>query len=277
MNIGLSNLITVDGIEIKAFWNTFAPSLAVGRTHELCFYSIDVDITRLMDYEADIVGRSEFVGKFSLAETQENVETYSSEYGVKLTCEDGIEQIKSIVFFSDGVAWAICNLEKPVQIKQGVITEFNFVSYMIINNKINLAKDPWYGKIRKFDVRYGVKLTATDLHQGILYTSNGVGLNSNSEDKDIVRAINLSHEHHLPIMNVKDGNIVINIKAVDNKEYNNIKVFFIRILWNMGILVYIDSVIFDGVKLDSLTLVKGQQINFQFGFKFTEIRNQSTL
>ena len=66
-------------------------------------------------------------------------------------------------------------------------------------------------------------------------------------------------------------------KAKTNEDVVGVKAIFIRILWNMGILIFINHVEWDGNKLENLTLVKGHKLKLLFGIDFKEIKNASTM
>lgn len=271
MNVGLSNLITVDGKNIKVFWNTFDPNKIAGKNLTLAFYSERVRLESLDDY-TPVIKDVGFNGRFHLAKTDENVETYVS------TCKVVVNppfdsRIKTVIFYSDGIPWSMCEFEEFVHINARVETIFSFETNLIINNMVGIATNPWSGNIGKFLAKYAVKITATDKRDGVLWVLKNTFKDNKPTDEQIVQAINKEGIGMLPSNFYVDDKFHIHITSTKENNFSGVKAIFIRILWNIGILIYVDEVSFDGTTLDNLTIVSGQEVRFSFGLKFTEIKN----
>lgn len=277
MDIGLSHIITVNGDMIKAFWDTFNPNLALGTKHEILIFDEDLELDTLFDKLEDCLVREEFVGNFILNEKNETIERYVANYQIELNTEETGVVAKNFVFVSDGKPWAICRLEEAVPIKPNIDTVFAFESTVIVNNKDNISTNPWNINVTKFNIKYAARVTAGNVGSKFVITSTDKALYGTPSDQEIMNSIvNKGKEVH-PNFVFGEGKIGIKLVATSKFDVVGVKAIFIRILWNIGILVYIDSVEWSGNKLENLTLVRGHQLQLMFGINFKEVKNEYTI
>ena len=279
MDIGLSHLITVQGEAIKAYWDTFNPNLSLGTNHEILVFEGDVNLDQVFDEIPSCLTKQNYSGQFQLVDKTETMERFEANYSISLLPKNAGINVKTFLFTSNGTPWAICSLEKAVAIKKGVNTVFNFTSTINVNNKLNIAKNPWAIDVGKFNIKYAGKVTAVEVarNSDFVFLSASKTLNNDSSDDDIRRAIvDNSVAVETPYI-FEDGRVGIKLVAKSNTDVVGIKAIFIRVLWNMGILIYIDSISWAGNTLPNLTLVKGHQLKLTFGINFKELKNETTI
>ena len=277
MDIGIGHVITANGVVINAFWDTFNPNLALGEKHEIAIFEEDIELKDIFNKVDDCLVREEFVGQFSLSSRRDTIETYTANYQVELATDEVNVRVKNFVFLSDGRPWAICRLADFVDIKPSITTIFAFKSSVIVNNKLDIATNPWTEKVDKFSIQYAAMVSAVERPHGLVLASKSKDLYNDVTDAKIVNAINKDAIEVFPEFISVGNKIGIQVEAKTNDDVMGIKAIFIRILWNMGILIFINHVEWDGNKLENLTLVKGHKLKLLFGIDFKEIKNASTI
>lgn len=277
MDIGIGHVITANGAVIKAFWDTFNPNLALGAVHEIAIFEEDIELKDIFSKLDDCLVKEEFIGKFYLTSKRDTVETYKANYQIELATDEPNIRVKNFVFLSDGRPWAICRLEDYVEIKPSITTVFAFESSIIVNNNPNIASQPWTEKVDKFSIQYAAMVSAIDKIEGLVLASTSDDLYKDVTNEKIIKAINLKSNAIFPEFISVDNKIGIQIEAKNNMDMVGVKAIFIRILWNMGILIFVNHVEWDGNRLENLTLVKGHKLKLMFGIDFKEIKNVSTI
>ena len=147
----------------------------------------------------------------------------------------------------------------------------------MVNNKLDIASNPWTEKVDKFSIQYAAMVSAVDLDDGLVLASKSKDLYKAVTNEKIIKAINNQSVEVFPDFISVGNKIGIQVEAKTNDDVVGIKAIFIRILWNMGILIFINHVEWDGNKLENLTLVKGHKLKLLFGIDFKEIKNASTI
>lgn len=277
MDIGIGHVITANGAVIKAFWDTFNPNLALGKVHEIAIFQDDMELKDIFPKLDECLVRTEFVGKFHLSSRRDTIETYTANYQVELATDEANIRVKNFVFLSDGRPWAICRLQEYVDIKPSIPTVFAFESSIYVNNNLDIASSPWTEKVDKFSIQYAAMISAIDKDEGLVLSSTSKDLYSKVTNEKILKAINKSSEEVFPDIISVDNKIGIQIEAKSHDDVVGVKAIFIRILWNMGILIFVNHVEWDGNRLENLTLVKGHKLKLMFGIDFKEIKNVSTV
>lgn len=277
MDIGIGHVITANGEVIKAYWDTFNPNLALGVVHEIAIFESDIELKDIFTKLDDCLVKEEFIGRFNLSSRRDTIETYTAKYEVELATDAPNVKVKNFVFLSDGRPWAICRLEEYINIKPSINTIFAFESSIMVNNKLDIAAKPWVEKVDKFSISYAAMVGAIDKEDGLVLATDHSGLYKDSSNENILKAINKnSHEVFPELINI--GNkIGVQIEAKTATDVVGVKAIFIRILWNMGILIFINHVEWGGNKLENLTLVKGHKLKLMFAIDFKEIKNASTV
>lgn len=276
MDIGIGHVITANGAVIKAMWDTFNPNLALGNVHEIAIFEDDIELRDIFTRLDECLVREEFVGAFHLSSRKDTIETYKANYQVELATDSPNVKVKNFVFLSDGRPWAICRLEDYVNIKPSINTIFAFESFIAVNNKLDIAANPWSESIDKFSIQYAAMVSAIDKTKGLVLASKSTELITNPSNENIIKAINKNSVEVFPELISIDNKIGIQIEAKTNEDVVGVKAIFIRILWNMGILIFVKSVEWDGHELQNLTLAKGHKLKLMFGINFKEIKNAST-
>lgn len=277
MDIGIGHLIKVNGELVNAYWDTFNPNLALGDIHEIAIFDHDIELKDIFSQLDECLVREEFVSSFQLASRRDSIETYLAKYQVSLrTSEPGVK-VKNFVFLSDGRPWAICRIAEHVELKPYLDTIFAFESSIIVNNKLDIAANPWSVEVDKFKIQYGAMVSAIDNEDGIVLASRSLDLEEVPSNDMIVKTINKDSEEIFPEFVFENGKIGITLEPTTDNDLKDIKVIFIRILWNMGILIFVKSVEWEGNKLQNLTLVKGHKLQLMFGIRFKEIKNANTI
>ena len=277
MDIGLGHIITVNGDMIKAYWDTFNPNLALGRKHEILIFDEDLALDGLFDKLEHCIVREEFIGNFILDSKDETIERYVAKYQIELNTEETGVVARNFVFVSDGRPWAICKLAEAVPIKPNIDTVFAFESTVIVNNKDNISKDPWNINVTKFNIKYAARVTAGNVGTKFVIASTDKTIYGTPTDQEIMNSIVNKGKEIFPSLVFDAGKIGIKLVASSKFDVVGVKAIFIRILWNIGILVYIDSVEWNGNKLENLTLVRGHQLQLMFGINFKEVKNEYTI
>lgn len=279
MDIGLSHLITVNGEAIKAYWDTFNPNLSLGSEHEILVFAGDIELDNLFGDLSNCLTKQTYLGEFTLAEKTDTLEKFTASYNISLLPRNTGVNVKTFVFTSAGIPWAICKLDKAVAIKKDVKTTFFFASTLSVNNKVDIAKKPWTIEVDKFTIKYAAKVVSMpkdDSAQFVKLSTKGA-LNENSTDEDIRQALIKEGFYRDTLFIFDKGKIGIQLNAQSNTDISSVKAIFIRVLWNMGIMIYIDSVKWGGNELPNLTLVKGHQLKLVFAINFKELKNEHTI
>ena len=277
MDIGIGHVITANGVVINALWDTFNPNLALGEKHEIVIFEEDIELKDIFTKLDDCLVKEQFVGKFSLSSRRDTIETYTANYQIELATDAANVRVKNFVFLSDGRPWAICRLADFIDVKPSITTVFAFESSIVVNNKLDIASNPWTEKVDKFSIQYAAMVSAVDLDDGLVLASKSKDLYKAVTDEKIIKAINNQSVEVFPDFISVGNKIGIQVEAKTNDDVVGIKAIFIRILWNMGILIFINHVEWDGNKLENLTLVKGHKLKLLFGIDFKEIKNASTI
>ena len=277
MDIGIGHVIAANGVVINAFWDTFNPNLALGEKHEIAIFEEDIELKDIFAKVDDCLVKEEFVGQFNLSSRRDTIETYTANYQVELATDEANVRVKNFVFLSDGRPWAICRLADFVDIKPSITTIFAFESSVVVNNKLDIATNPWTEKVDKFSIQYAAMVSAVERPRGLDLASKSKDLYKDVTNAKIVNAINKDAIEVFPEFISVGNKIGIQVEAKTNDDVVGVKAIFIRILWNMGILIFINHVEWDGNKLENLTLVKGHKLKLLFGIDFKEIKNASTI
>ena len=274
MDIGLSHVITVNGELVHAYWDTFNPNLAMGKLHEIAIFEEDLALTDVFAKLDDCLVREEYEGEFNLSEKTETVERYIARYQIELNTDETGINIRNFVFISDGKPWAICRLDKAIPVKPNIDTIFAFESNLLVNNKDNLSTTPWEINVSKFNIRHAARISTADVGDKFVLVSTDKNIYDQPTDIAIAKSIETTGKEIFPNFVLADGKIGIKLTAKSKSDIVGVKAIFIRILWNIGILVYIDSVEWNGNKLNNLTLVRGHQLQLLFGITFREVNNE---
>lgn len=279
MDIGLSHLITVNGEHVRAYWDTFNPNLSLGVNHEILVFADDIDLDSVFTALPTCLIKQSYEGKFSLVEKNDTVERYLAKYNISLLTKSTDTAVKTFLFTSSGVPWAICRLETAVAIKKDIKTTFFFESAILINNKNNITNELWDVNIDKFNIKYAARVSdivLTDPTTFIVMSMDPT-LNETSSDEQVRKSIiEKGVKMDIPYI-FEDGKIGIKVVAKTDNDVVGVKAIFIRILWNMGILIYMDSVKWATYQLPNLTLAKGHQLKLVFGITFKELKNDTTI
>lgn len=275
MDIGLSHLITVNGDIVNAYWDTFNPNLAMGKNHEIYIFDEDIALTDIVDRLDDCLVKEKYIGEFNLTEKNETVEKYTAKYQVELNTDETGVVVKNFVFVSDGKPWAICKLDNAVPIKPSINTIFAFESNLIVNNKDNIAVNPWNISVGKFSIKYAARINTANVGEKFVLSTTDKNIYNHPTDKAIADSIETTGKEIFPSFVIGGGKIGIKIVAKSKTDVVGVKAIFIRILWNIGILVYIDSVEWNGSQLNNLTLVRGHQLQLMFDINFKEVSDDS--
>lgn len=269
MDIGLSHVITVDGQIFKAEWDVFNPNLAVGNVHEIKIFEEILPLEGLYDRLDECIASENYLGRFYLAEKDQQLYTFKANYNIGIEALDDDIQVWSFVFVSDGRPWALCTLEKAVPIRAGRTALFEFASSVVVNNSENLAKNLWDISVGKFKIKYSAMVYPVEEFTRNVLATKSSALYLDPTDDVIATTLQNGEELH-PQYILLPGKIGIKLVAKTKSDVVGVKAIFIRILWNLGIMVYIDSVEYESVKLNNLTLARGHQLQLLFGLNFKE-------
>lgn len=270
MDIGLSHVITVDGEVFNAYWDVFNPNLAVGNVHEIKIFEEVIPLESLYQRLDECIATENFLGRFYLAEKNQQLYTYKADFNIGVESVDQDIRVWSFVFVSDGRPWALCNLEKAVNIRAGREALFEFQSSVVVNNNSNIAENLWNINVGKFAIKYSAMIHPVEEFTKNVLASKSRALYTPQTDEMIATVLQNGFEL-FPEYILEPGKIGIRLRAKTKTEVAGVKAIFIRILWNLGIMVFIDSVEYEGRKLDNLTLARGHQLQLLFGLNFKEV------
>lgn len=270
MDIGLSHAITVDGEVIKATWTTFNANHAMGAKQEILIFENDVDLVDLYAKLDDNIARIEFNGNFNLIKAERTLHTFQANYSVEVGADEIGFNVKCFVFVSDGNPWAMCSLEHAIIVAADRDVVFDFTSMVVVNtngalsaSSLNLGND-------KVKLAYNHSIGVVNKVTDMVVASNDPTLYSAPTDEVILTS--LEHGRAIdPVVN-RDGEVVeVFFNTRSNHQFNGLKAIFVRILWNLGIIIYVQS--FSCLKVDyvNLTLKKGQQFKLKFALNFKEL------
>lgn len=279
MDIGLSHLITVDGELVKAYWDTFDPNLSLGSAHEILVFSEDIPLTELFDRLPEAITKQRYNGTFEKASREDTIEGFTAKYNISFLTEHSGINVKQFIFTSNGIPWAMCSLETPVAIKKNIKTTFFFESTLTVNNKGGIATNLWNIDVGKFNINYAARIANIDKRDGdkFVIISDDPVLETKPTDEVIRKTIEEKGVFVDTPYVFEDGQIGIKLISKTGKDVVGVKAIFIRVIWNIGILIFIDTVRWGNTHLPNLTLVKGHQLKLTFVINFKEIKNDSTI
>ncbi len=272
MDIGLSHVITVDGEVFNAYWDVFNPNLALGNVHEIKIFEEVLPLETLYQRLDDCIATENFLGRFYLANKNQQMYTYKADFNIGVEALDEDIKVWSFVFVSDGRPWALCNLEKAVTIRAGREALFEFQSSVTVNNNSQLITNLWDINVGKFNIKYSAMIHPVEEFTKNVLASKSRALYNQPDDQTIATVLQNGFELK-PEYILQPGKIGIKLRAKTKTDVAGVKAIFIRILWNLGIMVFIDSVEYEGIKLDNLTLARGHQLQLLFGLNFKEINS----
>lgn len=271
MDIGLSHVITVDGDVFNAHWDVFNPNLAVGNIHEIKVFEEALTLEQVYNSLDDYIASSNYHGRFYLAERNQDIYTFKANYAINIQAMEEDVRVRTFLFISDGRPWAICILEKDVLINSMQTSIFEFVSSVVVNNSSNISENLWDITVDKFNIKYAAMIYPVDeFERNVVATASPTLMNKPTDD-DIANLLMSGFELQ-PKYILEPSKIGIEITAKTRDEVVGVKAIFIRILWNLGIMVFIDSVNFGGMTLNNLTLARGHKLRLVFGLNFKEIK-----
>lgn len=270
MDIGLKHIITADGDLIPANWNTFNPNLAVGGTQEIRIYDFDISIDKIYSELNNNFISQDFTGHFYLGTSNQSFQQFIAEYSVTVNAQDNL-QVKTFIFLSDGDPWAICSLGSPIQINANHSVIFDFTSTVAVYNNTSLTSNIWTSDLGEFKLNYSAMVYPVDEYIKKMIISSSPALNqANLADADISSILAAGTEFIPDYVN-ENGKIGVNIVAKSKNDIKGVKAIFIRLLWNLGIMIYIDSMNTQGVITSGLSMNRGHKLKLVFGVDFQDI------
>lgn len=270
MDIGLHHIITVDGKVFGAYWDVFNPNLALGNVHQIMIFEELIPLDQLFSRLNESISTETFNGRFYLAEKKQQLYKFDANYDVPVKALDEDVRVRQFVFVSDGRPWAVCQLEEDVLVGANRTSRFAFTSSVIVNNQQNIATNLWNINVGKFNIKYSAMLYPVEEYESVTLATKDSSLGPTSADRDIAESLAQGYALN-PEYIISGNKIGIRLVATNNTDVAGIKGIFIRILWNIGIMVYIDSVTFGDTTIPSLTLVKGHELKLLFGLNFKEV------
>lgn len=270
MDIGLSHVITVNGEIYNAYWDLFNPNQAIGNVHSIMIFEEDIPLDSLFQRLDEAIATETIQGSFYLKDKTQSMYKFDANYSVFIEALDEDIDVKQFVFVSDGVPWTLCKLDKPVTVRANTEAVFTFTSTVLVNNNDNIATNLWNINVDKFNIKYAAMVHPVEEFSRNVLASSSKALMDDPSDNVIAVALKNGVELK-PDYILEPGKIGIHIKAKTRNDVVGVKAIFIRILWNLGIMIYIDSVTYGGVKIDSLTLARGHELTLVFGLNFKEV------
>ena len=274
MDVGLSHALTIDGASIGANWVTFNPKLITGKEHKIMFFDKVLKLEEVFKViKTPILTTSKFDGEFISSGYSGDVEIFKSNYQVKVKPNAPVE-IRTFVYLSDGVPWAMCTLDKTTTIKQNVDTVFLFSSTLKVMNNKELTKNTIISKDDNYEIKYSASIAALKNRISRLTTSQAIGVTStNKEITDVLEngdpiANNLKNI----TANVDDGLLSISMKSTAINTLDNIKAVYINLFWNVGIVLYFEkSSNYQSKNHNGLSVCFGDEVNLGFEINFKEV------
>lgn len=274
MNIGISNIVTANGSLIELNWNTFNPDHASGKVHEILAFNREVKLSEVFTVAEECVVRSEYACNFELFNSNEKVEQYKAIYSITLNADQSSERIRSFLFLSDGEPWALCTMNEDVFVQPNIPTKFRFESSIFVYNAQSLVKAVTKSK----PINYAVKVGVMPYQETDIVSTIDGRITGKSTDLEILDILESTAQPFNAQLISQDGKVGFEIEPASRLEVKGIKALFIRILWNMGVLIYFkDTNIKDtGVK-EGLTIDRGQYLKLLFSLNLKEVKDNAEI
>ena len=271
MNIGMSQLLTIDGIAVPTKWTTIDANIAKGKEHSVLIFSDNIDITKLTASLDDAIAEQPFTAMFAFKSKEQNLTTYTAQFEVAVKSLDPFE-VRAFVLICDGKPWAICNLESEVKVKENVKTYFDFEFDLTLLENIGFITAPWTinaGVDSK--IVFGATTGILDTIEHDVVVSKSKNINEKSTKDDIINCLNQGTGYKPNHYTVGEY-VKLRLRSKNNNDVVGFKALFIRILWNLGIVVYISSSKIGEETFDNLTLREGKQMEFSYKVSFEELK-----
>lgn len=275
MDVGMSHKVKFSGEVIPARWVTLNPNAIFGRKTELHLVTdIPVDISTVLD---DVLLTEDYIGRFERVDRIGVIDQFRNIISIPITTDDTIIEFRGIVLSTDGVVWAYADLADYQTIRPNLTTTLEFESLIHINNIENISQAPWSTRVGEFDINFGLRFDIIplpifdNLKPGYVYTINHDG-NTETTDKELLVDVLKNGRVITPDVSFKDGLFTLTIAPKDG-DVMAMNIIFVRLLWNLGFLLYIRDVRHDTDKWDGLILHHQHEISFSVNFNFREINN----
>lgn len=274
MDVGMSHQIKFRGEVTPARWVTLNPNAIFGRKTELHLVTdIPADISTVMD---DVLLTEEYVGRFEKVQRIGVIDQYTNFISIPLTSDGTTIEFRGIVLSTDGVVWAYADMVDYQVIDPMMVAVLEFESTLHINNISNISSAPWTTQVGDFSIDFGFRFEAIPLkaydygRPGYVYTLP----HSGDVEPDEKLLLDVLHKGDIitPDVSFKDGLFTLTIAPKDGNVLA-MNIIYVRLLWNLGFLLYVKNVRHSTDEWDGLVLNSNHELSFSVNFNFREINN----